>query len=199
MDLSVGIFHHHSGWYAVRNHCLHAGGPVAEGPLRDETLVCPWHGYQYDLSSGKLLSDPAARLEMYPVELQDGKVFIHLPIQTDRPPQFPSEAPTPARPALAKNEFRLSEIGEGQAGVVEVAGETVAVFNVAGSYYAVQGRCSHAGGPLSEGRLEGAIVACPWHGACFDLRDGSVQRGPARQALRVYPVTVENEIGRVEP
>lgn len=199
MGLSVGIFHHNSGWYAVRNQCLHAGGPVAEGPLRGETLVCPWHGYQYDLSSGQLLSDPSARLEMYPVELQDNKVFINLPITTYTPPQIPPEAPTPAAAALAKNEFRLSEIGVGQAGKVEVAGEPVAVFNVAGSYFAVQGRCSHAGGPLSEGRLEGTLVTCPWHGACFDLRDGSVQRGPARQALRVYPVTVDKEIGRVEP
>lgn len=83
MGLSIGVFHQASGWYAIKNKCLHAGGPVAEGRLEGETLTCPWHGFQYHLPTGGLLKDPAARLEMYPIEILEGKVFITLPVVTD--------------------------------------------------------------------------------------------------------------------
>lgn len=80
MGKSIGVFHHASGWYAVLNHCLHAGGPVAEGRLHGDILVCPWHGYQYELPSGTLRSDSTAKLEMFPVELHQNQVFVILPI-----------------------------------------------------------------------------------------------------------------------
>lgn len=83
LGISIGIFHLPSGWYAIKNHCLHAGGPVAEGRLHGEILVCPWHGYQYDLPSGALRTDSTARLEMYPVELHHNQVFVILPVYQD--------------------------------------------------------------------------------------------------------------------
>jgi len=202
MGISIGVFHHSSGWYAVQNRCLHAGGPVAEGRLRGEILICPWHGYQYDLPSGKLLSDPTAKLEMYQVELMEGKVFVRLPVvaeikqsETQKPPVV--SLPTQAEPKLEKNEFRLAELKPGEAGVVEVNGASVAVFNIDGKYYAVDDYCPHAGGPLSEGRLDGMTVVCPWHGSCFDLSTGAVLCGPAKESLKTYHVFEENGIGRV--
>lgn len=80
--LSIGIFHHKGGWIALRNYCLHRAGPVCTGPLEGDTLVCPWHGYQYDITSGKLLMDPSVTLERYPVEIREGQVYLRIPLTT---------------------------------------------------------------------------------------------------------------------
>ncbi len=78
--LSIGVFHHEGGWYALRNSCQHRGGPVATGELKDGILTCPLHGYQYRVTNGELLSDPSAHLEMYPVEVHDGEVHVKIPV-----------------------------------------------------------------------------------------------------------------------
>ena len=49
----------------------------------------------------------------------------------------------------------------------------VAVFNVGGQFFAIDNACSHRGGPLGEGLLEGSVVECPWHGFRFDVRTGA--------------------------
>ncbi len=71
--MSVGVFHHKDKWFALHNSCLHRGGPICEGKLEDETLTCPWHGYQYNVTNGELLLDTDTRLPSYPVEIRAGK------------------------------------------------------------------------------------------------------------------------------
>ena len=62
---------------------------------------------------------------------------------------------------------------------------------------ALSGTCSHWGGPLAEGELvDGVCVECPWHGSQFDLRDGSVRRGPATAPAPVFETRLRE--GRVE-
>ena len=56
--------------------------------------------------------------------------------------------------------------------VVTVAGKEVLLANVEGSFYAIANKCTHLGGSLAEGTLAGNIVACPRHGACFDVKTG---------------------------
>jgi 3-phenylpropionate/trans-cinnamate dioxygenase ferredoxin subunit len=83
----------------------------------------------------------------------------------------------------------------GGAITVELHGRRVAVVNHRGTFYAVDGDCSHARGPLAEGRVEGAcLLACPWHGAAFDLRTGRVARGPARKPVSTYQVKVSDGV-----
>jgi nitrite reductase/ring-hydroxylating ferredoxin subunit len=84
-ELSIGIFHHRGGWYAIRNRCLHQGGPIAEGCLEGDVLECPSHGFQYRLTSGALLVDPSVRLEMFPVILQGEEIYLRIPepVQAD--------------------------------------------------------------------------------------------------------------------
>ena len=72
------------------------------------------------------------------------------------------------------------------------------VFSVAGQFFSTQSRCTHRGGPLDKGKLEGSTVTCPMHGAQFDVSTGAVVRGPARDPLKTYRVTVEGEVGRVD-
>ena len=74
---------------------------------------------------------------------------------------------------------------------VEVDGEPVCLAKVDGTVYALSGTCTHIGGPLDEGELEGTVLTCPWHGAQYDVRSGKVLRGPARQDIQIYPVRVE--------
>ena len=82
------------------------------------------------------------------------------------------------------------EIGEGQARVVEIDGRSVAVFNVAGQFYAIDNVCPHRGGPLGEGDLEGRIVSCPWHAWRWDVTTGTNANNPAVR-VACYPVIVE--------
>jgi nitrite reductase/ring-hydroxylating ferredoxin subunit len=79
-----------------------------------------------------------------------------------------------------------------------VAGDYVlALFNVDGVYYALDGICPHQGGPLGKGRLSGCVVTCPWHGWQFDVCDGRHSLNPRIVQPR-FPVRVENEMILVE-
>lgn len=74
-----------------------------------------------------------------------------------------------------------------------VAGERiVALFNVGGTFYALDGVCPHQGGPLGKGALCGAIVTCPWHGWQFDVTSGQHQLNPRIHQPR-FDVRVEGE------
>ena len=71
-----------------------------------------------------------------------------------------------------------------------VAGEQiVALFNVDGEFYALDGVCSHQGGPLGKGAMKGCIVTCPWHGWQYDVRTGANQVN-ASLTQRPLPVKV---------
>lgn len=82
------------------------------------------------------------------------------------------------------------ELGDQQGKLVEVEGQKIALFRVDGAFYALSDTCTHRGGPLSEGELEGAEVTCPLHGAKFDIRTGAVLGPPAQQGVKSYPVRV---------
>jgi nitrite reductase/ring-hydroxylating ferredoxin subunit len=75
---------------------------------------------------------------------------------------------------------------------VEVNGEKVCLANVEGKYYAIGNVCTHVGGPLAQGKLEGYEVQCPWHGSRFDIRTGRVARPPAMRSEPTYEIKIEN-------
>jgi len=85
---------------------------------------------------------------------------------------------------------RIGEIPVGEGRVVDAAGKALALFNVDGTYRAIDNTCSHRGGPLGEGDLEGTIVACPWHGWRWDVTTGANANNPAVK-VACFPVTVE--------
>ena len=88
---------------------------------------------------------------------------------------------------------QLDGLPAGSATVVYAGGEQVALFNVGGEIYAVGNRCSHANGPLAEGRVDGTCVTCPWHDSKFDLATGRPVGGPAARPIPTYRVRVEGE------
>ena len=93
---------------------------------------------------------------------------------------------------------KASDLLPGDAKLVEVEGKKIALFNVEGSFYAIDDTCSHRGGPLSEGMLEGTKVSCPWHGAAFDVTNGAELSPPAPNAVAHYNVRVEGADIEVE-
>ena len=82
--------------------------------------------------------------------------------------------------------------------MVEVSGKKIALFNLEGTYYAIDDTCTHRGGPLSEGELSGKEVTCPWHGAVYDVTTGEVLGPPAPKGVSRYNVRVSGENIEVE-
>ena len=90
------------------------------------------------------------------------------------------------------------DLTPGKATAVEIQGNRIAVFNVGGTFYAIDDTCPHAGGPLSEGKVDGGKVICPWHDAAFDLKTGDVLSPPAFEGVKSYRVVVEGNDVKVE-
>src|ERR671911_451277 len=74
---------------------------------------------------------------------------------------------------------------------VQVDGENICIANVEGKYYTIGSICTHEGGPLADGTLEGYEVECPWHGSKFDVRTGEVKNPPASEPEPSYQVKVD--------
>ena len=83
-----------------------------------------------------------------------------------------------------------SDVPVGEGRVIDTAGRAIALFNVGGRYYAIDNTCAHRGGPLGEGDLDGAVVACPWHGWRWDVTSGGNANNPALK-VDCFAVTVE--------
>ena len=91
-----------------------------------------------------------------------------------------------------------NEIEPGQARLVDVQGKRIALFNIVGTFFALDSTCTHKGGPLTEGEISGHEVTCPWHGARFDVRTGKVAGPPAQQAVARYGVRATERDTEVE-
>jgi nitrite reductase/ring-hydroxylating ferredoxin subunit len=86
---------------------------------------------------------------------------------------------------------RVADIPVGTGQVIEAGGKMLAVFNVDGVFYAIDNDCSHRGGPLGEGDLDGNVVLCPWHAWRWDVTTGANVNNPAVK-VGCYRVTEEN-------
>ena len=88
------------------------------------------------------------------------------------------------------------EVSPGTATVVEAGGRRIALCNTGDGYHAIDDICTHDGGPLDQGKLEGNQIECPRHGAKFDVVTGKALTLPAIRPVRTYATRVEG--GRVE-
>ena len=93
---------------------------------------------------------------------------------------------------------RADEVADGTGREVTVAGRVVALFRIGDEFFALDGICPHAGGPLGQGSLSGCIVTCPWHGWQFDVSTGRHALNPRLQQpcfpVRVHEGQVEVEL-----
>ncbi|HEY5593639.1 MAG TPA: nitrite reductase small subunit NirD [Nitrospiria bacterium] len=83
------------------------------------------------------------------------------------------------------------DLAPGQGCVVEVNGNEVALFNLDGTFYAIDNMCAHQGGPLGEGLLEGETVICPWHSWKYNVKSGICSSNPSVN-VKTYSVKIEN-------
>jgi nitrite reductase/ring-hydroxylating ferredoxin subunit len=79
--------------------------------------------------------------------------------------------------------------------LLRIGSRRVVLARTEQGYVAFDDRCTHKGGPLSDGSLSCGTVQCPWHGSQFDVHSGAVKHGPARDGIECYPV--ETRDGRV--
>ena len=84
------------------------------------------------------------------------------------------------------------ELPQGEVHVVDLEGIEVAVFNIAGQYYAIEDVCTHDGSEISTGCLYDHVIECPRHGARFDVRTGEVLEPPAYEPVQTFAVRIEN-------
>lgn len=95
---------------------------------------------------------------------------------------------------MASRRVRLAAVEDVPAGegrVVEAEGKELALFNVDGTFYAIDNACVHRGGPLGEGDLDGRFVMCPWHAWRWDVTTGANANNPAVK-MACFPVAVED-------
>ena len=92
---SIGIFFKGGSWFALRNRCPHHGAELCRGlvsgtvalssdddlvyVMEDRVLRCPWHGFEFDLETGRALADPDRyRVRTYPITVENGKIVVEL-------------------------------------------------------------------------------------------------------------------------
>lgn len=64
--------------YAINNTCLHRGGPLGQGILEGKVVTCPWHGWQFDVTSGNAVQNPKAAVDCYRAEVRGVDIFVDL-------------------------------------------------------------------------------------------------------------------------
>ena len=87
----------------------------------------------------------------------------------------------------------VTELSTGEGKVVEADGQSIALFNMGGTFSAIDNTCTHVGGPLGEGDLVDDTVSCPWHGAVFNVKTGACTGGPAASDVKSFAVKVEGD------
>jgi 3-phenylpropionate/trans-cinnamate dioxygenase ferredoxin component len=92
---------------------------------------------------------------------------------------------------------RADEIAPGQWRVADVEDTRIVVFNLDGEFHAIEDVCTHDGGQLTGGHVEGDEIVCPRHGARFCIRTGEALSAPAYEATAKFPVRVENGVVQV--
>lgn len=91
-----------------------------------------------------------------------------------------------------------ADIPVGSRRVLRLEDQPIAVFHLEDGWYAIDDVCTHDGGPVAEGRLEGCIIECPRHGATFDVRTGAALTFPAVSPVATYAVRVVGDEVQVE-
>ena len=75
---AIALFNIKGKIYAIHNQCPHAEGPLGEGDLEEKVVTCPWHGWQFDVTTGSNEGDPELKVETYPVEIRGEDIFVEI-------------------------------------------------------------------------------------------------------------------------
>jgi nitrite reductase (NADH) small subunit len=75
---SIAVANVAGKFHAIDGVCVHQGGPLGEGALDGCTVICPWHAWEYDVTTGKLVGNPDVSVETYPAEVRGDEIFVDL-------------------------------------------------------------------------------------------------------------------------
>ena len=89
---------------------------------------------------------------------------------------------------------RTTDIISGQMKKISSDENEIVIININGDYFAIDDTCTHAGGSLSEGKLDDSTIICDWHGAQFDCKNGKLLKFPAKiNDLKSYKIVIESD------
>jgi nitrite reductase/ring-hydroxylating ferredoxin subunit len=74
----LALFNVDGSFYVIDNACVHRGGPLGEGDLEGTIVLCPWHAWRWDVTTGANANNPAVKMACFPVTVEDGVVFVEL-------------------------------------------------------------------------------------------------------------------------
>lgn len=93
--------------------------------------------------------------------------------------------------------IKQEALGIGEKVVIDLDGTDVAIFNIAGEFYAIEDACTHDGAEIASGELIGDEIICPRHGARFCVKTGAVKCAPAYENIATFPIRIENGVVQV--
>ena len=89
---------------------------------------------------------------------------------------------------------RTTDIISGQMKKISSDENEIVIININGDYFAIDDTCTHAGGSISEGKLDDSSIICDWHGAQFDCKNGKLLKFPAKiNDLKSYKIVIESD------
>jgi nitrite reductase (NADH) small subunit len=74
----IALFNSAGKFYAISNTCLHRGGPLGEGEFDGTTVTCPWHGWEYDLTTGSIAQDDTKKIACFAVRIEGDDVLVEV-------------------------------------------------------------------------------------------------------------------------
>ncbi len=77
-NIEVALINREGSFFAVDNVCPHQGGPLGEGDVEGDAVVCPWHAWKFNLSTGQKTNNPELKVTIYPVRVENGEVKVSL-------------------------------------------------------------------------------------------------------------------------
>lgn len=77
--LEIAVFNVGGQFYASGAVCPHEGGPLEDGTLDGDVVICPWHGFDFDLKTGECLVDSDLRVPTYPVKVEGNTILVETP------------------------------------------------------------------------------------------------------------------------
>ncbi len=75
---AIAVFNVDGTIHAIDNTCMHRGGPLGEGELEEDTVTCPWHGWQYNVKTGACINNPSTSVKSYEVTVEGDDIKVLL-------------------------------------------------------------------------------------------------------------------------
>jgi len=76
---SLALFNVEGVFHAIDNTCPHRGGPLGDGDLEGCLVICPWHGWRWDVTTGANANNPSVKIACFPTRVESGDVYVDLP------------------------------------------------------------------------------------------------------------------------